>query len=435
MKKITYIILAGITFTGLSCTKTQFDEFEVTNGTANFSNYIAVGNSLTQGFQDNGLHNEMGQQENSYPAILAKQMQLSNPGIEFRQPLAAGHGSGHKQLEYINGEIEVTDAAAEGSWGLTGDPSWNTNFHYNNLGVSGIRLTDCVSDASAFSSTINQVINSANPMGGFLDWGIPLGGEVSYLDHVKASNATFFTCWLGNNDVLGWATSGGDDGSISTGLPFPFPSSYDISAMTDPVIFRNKYDSILDAFEGMGAEGVCATIPDVTSIPFFTTVTLEEVGHDVWIEEGPYANNPGLVRKATDDDLLTLYVVDDLDNNLGTQANPIPHGNVLDRDEVIISQSRTLQLNSAIQSSAAAHGYPVADMHEYMTQLKSGLVFDGVDYTAKFIEGGAFSLDGIHPNTRGYALVANKFIEVINQNYGASIPPVPAHNYTGIIFP
>jgi lysophospholipase L1-like esterase len=433
MKNLKYITLGVIVFAIASCTKTQFDEFETSSGSANFSNYIAVGNSLTQGFQDNGVHNENAQQDNSYPAIIAQQMKLSSPSLNFIQPTVTGNGSGYKHLEWINEEIEVTDVAEDGSWSSWG----NQSIKYNNLGISGIRLTDCVpTDGDLFSSSINQFVCSANPMGRFLDFGTLLTNEVSYLDHIKSSNATFFTNWLGNNDVLGWATSGGDDGNVSTGLPFPFPSSLNVSEMTDPTIFRNKYDSILDAFKKMGAEGVCATIPDVTSIPFFTTITLDLIGDDIWITEGPYSSNPGNVRLATDDDLLTLYAKDNLGDGIGfTQANPIPHGNVLDKDEVAVSQIRTTLLNNEIKASAASHGYPVADMYEYMKELKSGIIFDGVELDARYIEGGAFSLDGIHPNTRGYALVANKFIEVINQAYGSNLRPVIVSNYTGIIFP
>jgi hypothetical protein len=39
-----------------------------------------------------------------------------------------------------------------------------------------------------------------------------LGGKdasTTYLSVVSESQATFFTCWMGNNDVLGYATSGG----------------------------------------------------------------------------------------------------------------------------------------------------------------------------------------------------------------------------------
>jgi len=53
----------------------------------------------------------------------------------------------------------------------------------------------------------------------------------------------------------------------------------------------------------------------------------------------------------------------------------------------------------------------------------------------KYIEGGAFSLDGVHANSRGYAYLANEFIRVINSNYGSNLPPVQIANYRGVTFP
>lgn len=425
MKTTKYISIALIGLTFVACTKTEFDDFESLNsGTANFSNYIAVGNSLTQGFQDNGLHNEFNQQNNSYPAILAKQMNTN-----FLQPTVLGaDGSGYLKLTSLAPDIDNVPAAS--GWN-----NWDNNKKYNNLGISGIRLTDCVpTNGSTFSPTINQVITSQNPYGKFLDFG-SLFSPVTYLEHVKNSNATFYTCWLGNNDVLGWATSGGDDGEINiSGIPIPIKTS----ELTPVAVFRAKYDSIMGAFEKMGAKGVCATIPDVTSIPFFNTVTLAAIGAEVWITEGPYSNNPGNVRKATPDDLILLSTKDKFSTTTGhgfVQANPLTHEEVLDKDEVAVVRNHTVLLNNEIKASANAHGAAIADMHEYMFSLKSGMTFDGVAFDAKFIEGGAFSLDGVHPNTRGYALVANKFIEVINQAYGSNLRPVMVHDYRGIIFP
>lgn len=429
MKRNTILSLTTITvLVAVSCTKTQFDEFEpTTSGSADFSRYISVGNSLTQGHQDNGVHNEQDQQENSFPAIIAKQM-----GVNFSQPMVEGDGSGYKKLQDL--DPTVIDVPASSNWGASGWSGWDQNTKYNNLGISGIRLTDCVPTVGdATSGLVNQFITSNNPFGGFLDFG-SLFSPVSYLDHVKASNATFYTNWLGNNDVLGWATSGGDDGTISV----PLVGSINISELTPVNVFRNKYDSIMGAFKANGAKGVCATIPDVTAIPYFTTVTLEAIGQDVWITEGPYSNNPGNVRKATNSDLILLTTKDALDAPAGhgfVQADPLDHTEVLDKDEVAYVQNHTRLVNAEIRASAAAHGAGVVDMHAVMYTLQSGMMFDGVSYDANYIQGGAFSLDGVHPNTRGYAIIANEFIEVINTTYGSNLRPVQVQDYKGIIFP
>ncbi|HRP60568.1 MAG TPA: hypothetical protein PK833_09845, partial [Vicingus sp.] len=136
-----------------SCQKTEFDDFELKSGTADFSNYIAVGNSLTQGYSDGGLHNELGQQDNSYPAIIAGQMKLVNPSLNFVQPRTNGSGSGYIHLRYINEEIKVIKPYDADLVPLTDnhpfaiheDPTWSTfgadkTIKYNNMGISGIKL-------------------------------------------------------------------------------------------------------------------------------------------------------------------------------------------------------------------------------------------------------------------------------------------------------
>lgn len=419
-----------------SCLKTEYEDFEVSAGSANFSNYIAVGNSLTQGYQNGGLHNEQGEHDNSYPAIIAKQLKLVNPSLSFLQPLVQGSGSGHIHLEYINGEIKVIkafdpDITDNHPTAINDDPTWpsfaDKTIKYNNLGISGIKLANVLPGGNT-SANVNYFVYNVNENARFLDWGTP-SNMVTYLDHIKRSNATFFTNWLGNNDVLGWSTEGGDDGYEAQFNQYFYK-------LTDVTEFHDKYDSVLTAFKNMGAKGVCATIPDVTSIPFFKTVTLEALGKDVWITEGPYSGNPGNVRKATDADLLLLTASDQLALGKGlTQANPLAHDYVLDKDEKVLSQSRSNAFNVQIRSLANKHGFAVADMHAYMQELESGLSFDGVSYTAKFIEGGMFSLDGVHPTNRGYAVIANKFIQTINQFYGSNIPPVVVANYNGILFP
>ena len=147
MKKLIYPILGAVLLA--SCTKTQFDEFETTtSGSADFTKFVAVGNSLTQGHQDNGIHNEYQQMDNSYPAIIAGQM-----GASFIQPLVEGDGSGYKSLQDL--DPTVIDIAASPNWGAAGWSSWSTSIEYNNLGVSGIRLTDCVpTNGEALSPTI-----------------------------------------------------------------------------------------------------------------------------------------------------------------------------------------------------------------------------------------------------------------------------------------
>jgi len=117
------------------------------------------------------------------------------------------------------------------------------------------------------------------------------------------------------------------------------------------------------------------------------------------------------------------------------QSNPIPNGMVLDASEVDSVEIATSAYNASIKSLAAQFNYPVVDMHAYLTTLSSSVTVDGMTMTRKFIQGGAFGLDGVHPTAIGYALIANQFIATINASYGATIPPVAVSNYRGCLFP
>lgn len=82
-------------------------------------------------------------------------------------------------------------------------------------------------------------------------------------------------------------------------------------------------------------------------------------------------------------------------------------------------------------------GLAYVDANTKMNELggQSGIVWDGVRYSAKFVTGGAFSLDGVHLTGRGYAIIANEFIKAINTKYKSTLPQVDPNKYSGITFP
>ena len=89
----------------------------------------------------------------------------------------------------------------------------------------------------------------------------------------------------------------------------------------------------------------------------------------------------------------------------------------------------TTAYNASIRSIAATKNLAVADMNTIMIQLVSGLRIEtGQVYTANYFSGSAteglvlFSLDGVHPNARGYAVITNEIIKVINAHYKSNLP-------------
>lgn len=300
MKKYIYkasvlALFAGVLFT--SCEpEVDYDVNPSAGAELDFSNYVAVGNSLTAGYQDGGLYREA--QLNSYPAILADQFEEVGGG-EFVQPLfseAERNGSGYLRLaglptptspvlEPVTTELAVRRDVQP----LPGGPRL-TKFTdpVNNLAVPGISVL----------SAATPVYGGVNPYFERLLTDAEVG-QKSYLQKVAETQPTFFTMWLGNNDVLTYATNGAVADPTN-----PF------SDKTPVATFRAVYTQMLAALtKGGEVEGVVANIPDVTAVPFFTTVNLnsirqsESVPDDavIYIKVGPA---PTDVRPLTMDDLV-----------------------------------------------------------------------------------------------------------------------------------
>ncbi|MDZ7658583.1 hypothetical protein [Fodinibius sp.] len=61
-----------------------------------------------------------------------------------------------------------------------------------------------------------------------------------------------------------------------------------------------------------------------------------------------------------------------------------------------------------------------------------GIRVEGTLLQPDFSPNGVFSTDGIHPNARGNAILANEFIHVIEEAFGASIPEVDVLNLPSV---
>jgi len=103
---------------------------------------------------------------------------------------------------------------------------------------------------------------------------------------------------------------------------------------------------------------------------------------------------------------------------------------------VALVQGRTTALNTIITNVANSKGLAVFDANTFFNGVaRSGLVVNAVNNTAAFVTGNLFSLDGVHPTPRGYAVVANEMIKAINAKYGSAVPGVDATKYRGVRFP
>jgi lysophospholipase L1-like esterase len=146
--------------------------------------------------------------------------------------------------------------------------------------------------------------------------------------------------------------------------------------------------------------------------------------------------NQFAVRQILSDELLLLSLpLDSVKCNQMGVLLPIRDEFVLDQSEIQILRSKISQYNNIIIALANQYNLALVRVDEFCSSLKTGFTYNGVSMNAKFVSGGAYSLDGIHFNSKGNALLANEFIKSINQKYKSRIPLLNANAYDALLFP
>jgi len=472
IKNIKLLLLVSLTFVACNSddeivVSNSSDGAPLTSGTANFSKYVALGDSFAAGYSDGALFIEG--QKGSYPNILAQQFALVGGG-EFTNPFMAdnigGFSSGGTQIPqfgprlYFNGSSPVPVSGTSGT-SITDRLSGS----FNNMGLPGAKSIHL--DFSGYGSS------AGNPyFARFASTPI-----ATVIDDAIAQAPTFFSLWIGGNDVLGYATNGG------------VPTSQDPvlgSDITPSTTFAFVYNAMIGKLVANGRKGVIANLPYVNTLPYFTTVPynpvpLDEATITVLMNTtngyGKYngglqlalsnklisedeaarrtiAFKPGKqnavvlidsyltdlsalgipsYRQATAEDLIVLparsiigSLVDENPQLVNGVSVPLADKWVLSKNEIAEISEATKAYNATIKEIADANPDAIAlvDTKTIMESLISptGLITsDGFTLRSIYVTGGAFSLDGIHPSPRGYALIANEFIKAINGKYKSNL--------------
>lgn len=268
-------------------------EVQLNASNLDFSKYIAVGASFTGGFTDGALF--VKAQENSFPNTLASKFKLASGG-DFNQPLMedniGGFVFGGTAVQpprlYFNGAGPVRLNALP----TTGLGVRAAGASFNNYGIPG---------AKSFHLTFNGY-GTLNPYFGRM----ASSAGASVLGDALAQQPTFFTLSeVGGNDVLSFAASGGSgvDQSPSSGNPTGNldPSTYGSNDITNPLVFDQVFRGMVSAMTAGGAKGVIATVPDITLLPYFTTVPYNPIPMDAataTVVSGAYAQYNGGVQQA-----------------------------------------------------------------------------------------------------------------------------------------
>ena len=287
-------------------------------GNADFTKFIAIGNSFVAGVQGGALFTEG--QDNSLPAIMAKQFQISGiGGGAFVQPSIKATlgwnlfvpqpilGPPFDPTKRVLGRMLLQGASprptpqayAVGNFEAVPNPHplVNPAFIYtggkatlNNFGVPAIVLgQSLIAQTGAWAGA--GADPRFNPFYGRLAF--PGTGTSTIIGDAAAAGGTFFLFWLGLDDFFLYAAFGGDPARA----PLTPAGGFDL-----------QYKAAIGALLGSNAnlKGVVGNFPDIFLMPHFTSVVYNPIPLDAataGVLNGAFAGYnaalDGLVANAT----------------------------------------------------------------------------------------------------------------------------------------
>jgi len=366
---------------------------------ARFERYVAMGNSITAGFQSGGISDSL--QVQSYAVLLSRQM-----GTPFFAPLMSRPGC-PAPFANIFRQVRIDSLAP-----LPCHPPFRRAQtppppYISNTAVPGAEVIDALSNLSPESN--------ANALTTFF-----LGGQTQ-IQAMRRVNPTFVTVWIGNNDVLGAALAS------------------DTTRLTPTATFQASYAALVDSVAGTGASAVLIKVGvgDTSLIPYFsrgTTYFAIKNGlvpgaafppaFTVMANCAPPRGDSVLVGFPVGAPLISAAAggtPTTLDCADTTQAiQPAEYGRL---------RSAAFAYNGVIDAQAASRTWPTLDLNAAFDSLRAaGQVrafpnLGAACSTNPF--GAAFSCDGVHPSTSAHKLIANKLIERINAAHGTTMARIP----------
>ena len=377
-------------------------------GGAMFQRYVAMGNSITAGFQSGGFNDST--QKQSYALLLATAMGSQYYYPSFTMP---GCPPPIDTLFTASGVPHTLGAPLAPPCALRSPtiPPYLTN-----VAVPGATTFDPVSTLPTVSS---------NALTLFI-----LGGR-SQVEAAADAHPTFLSVWIGNNDVLGAATDQTNAG--------------DPTKVTPVALFTANYDAMLADLDTISTlqGAILVGVADVAAIPYLSyghiyfgaflggafppTMTVSSncapqssggIGDTVLV---PFQYGFGLIAQARGGATVTLDCTDD-------------HN--IEPTELANLHSTVAAYNAAIAARATARDWAFLNPNVALAALRADPAqvapFPNTAATSCWGAnaagkpfGLAFSCDGVHPSAATHRLIAQILRDSINVHYGSKIPAVP----------
>jgi hypothetical protein len=435
------IFIATATFIVTACTP-KFNEPDLSTGSIDASDYLAIGGSMTAGYADGALYDEG--QRNSYANLLATQLKNLGVGATiFKIPYAQsaiGMGNANNARSILGNRTDCQNVvslgpvkiAPQGDMNILTNNVYNSQGPFHNFGVPDLKSIEI--DINGYSNPFYQRMASSTTS--------------SILNDAISRNPTFFSVNLGLHDVLKYALKGGASDNIT-------PVSGPIG-----IGFEASINNVIEKLTANGAKGVIANIPSIKSMPYFNTIawnalklskakadSLTEIYVTNFDSTVFFEGNNGFIiedlsvpflefRQAIEGEIILLNVpLDSVKCYKWGSLVPLPNRFVLTLTEIDAIENAINNYNTILKNIADSKGLAFVDVNSFFNKVKNGFIYNGVTVNAGFVSGGFYSLDGLNLTPRGNAFLANEFIKSINDKYHSIIPQLDAMKYPAVIFP
>ena len=379
-----------------------------------FQRYVAIGTSISMGVQSDGVF--FGTQTSSWPAQLARMgdREITQPYIQFpgcHSPIAPPLGLGVR----LSGEATLANPATLSCAPLVEGVTLPTQ----NVAIFGARASN------ALSSTPENVVDPAN---GPLYSRVLAPGQTQ-VSAMEAQNPKLVSVELGANEVLD-ARSG-----VALVGPPPFP-------IENPATFAAQYHQILDRIDAVRVKQVLLVgLPaNPFVIPGFRSGAEIAANAAALFAGFNVAVNADCGTTAAQNLMyvplkLAPVMQAGLQARLANQPpvpfscaaspNPTTVDLVLAPAEQSIVAAVVTQMNAAIQAEAQARGLAFVSLDALYAApgVRTPLNVVALFTTAQPF-GPFMSLDGLHPNAAGQAIIAQAAAQALNARYdfGISTP-------------
>jgi lysophospholipase L1-like esterase len=370
-----------------------------------FKSYVAMGNSITAGYQSGGINDST--QRQSYAFLLAGQMGTQYHYASLAKPgCPAPINNFNTQTRPAGPPCALRSASS----------------------ITDILNNVAVPNASSYDPTAVNGTPFSNALTTFI-----LGGKTQVARALDAK-PTFVTIGIVGNDYLGFAVQDGRTAALA--------------GITPVATFTANYDkTIAQLLAGApDVKGVIMANALPTSVPIlFPAAAMSNPAFKAGFDAQAGATttlDPSCVAGGSGaNSLINTFLAHLIRSGAhppivacvpggASGALPAPIGDllILDPAEQVTINTIVGGYNTYLQNKANSIGFAYYDVNTLLNAQRAAgtLILAVPNYgssTAPF--GTGMSLDGVHPALPIHRLLANDLIAVINTKYGTSLAPVP----------